>query len=72
MVLNFFSCTFWLMFCIVRHVLDELARMAENEKLFAEVLERHGLDANGQPKSKAPEVGVHPRPVEGVAPMTVG
>ena len=52
-------------------ILDELAQMAENERMLAQILESHGLDANGQ-KVIAPEVGVHPRPVEGVAPMTVG
>ena len=33
-------------------ILDELAQMAENERMLARILEEHGLDASGRPKSE--------------------
>lgn len=52
-------------------ILDELAKMAENERMLAQILKEHGLDASGR-KIESPEVGVTSRLNEGVAPMTVG
>jgi hypothetical protein len=53
-------------------ILDELAKMAESEKILARILEEHNLDANGRPKTKAPVGMVSTEATKVVVPMTVG